>query len=238
MKKIDFEFIRNQALFRDLDDDKVNTIIGDAIPTEYPRGKVLFHQGDPADHFYIILTGWVKIFRISADGHEAVIGVFSEGETVADAAIFLGRRFPASGEVVEDATILRISGVRLRNCIYEDPSIALSMLASMSLHMKSLIDQVAQMKLYHGPQRVASFLLRLCPIPSGPAVVSLPYEKTLIASRLGMQPESLSRALNKLRNLGVTVNHGHVVVNDVAELARFAHEDPPKKRVHEEKTAQ
>ncbi|HHK74035.1 MAG TPA: Crp/Fnr family transcriptional regulator [Rhizobiales bacterium] len=226
MKKKHFELLKKLPLFVGLEEERIREIIGTAQPCEFPRGKIIFQQGDPADWFYVILQGWVKVFRVSEEGNEAVLGVFSRGDTVADAAMFIGKRYPASAQIVAEAILLRIDGVRLRQSIHDDPEIAFSLLASMSHHMKNLTDQVAQMKLYHGPERVALFLLRLCPLPEGPAVISLPYEKSLVAARLGMQPESLSRALSKLRDIGVTVNQGHVVVNDVAKLAKYANADP------------
>ncbi len=225
MKKDYFEILKKLPLFADLAEERVLDIIGPSQPVEFPRGKVIFQQGDAADWFYVVLQGWVKVFRVSEDGNEAVLGVFSKGDTIADAAMFLGKRYPASAQIVADTTMLRIDGARLRKCIHADPDIALCLLSSMSHHMKNLTDQVASMKLYHGPERVALFLLRLCPLPEGPAVISLPYEKSLVAARLGMQPESLSRALGKLRGIGVSVNQGHVVINDVAVLAKYANAD-------------
>ena len=77
------------------------------------------------------------------------------------------------------------------------------MLAAASLHLKSLVEQIETIKLLSGPQRIAQFLLRLCSRQAtGATTVELPYEKALIANRLGMKPESLSRSLTRLRPIG------------------------------------
>ena len=135
--------------------------------------------------------------------------------------MFLGGRYPVNAEVVTAARLLRIDGEMLRRRIREQPDLALSMLASASYHLKALVEQIEQIKLMSASQRIADFLVRLCPVREGGCTIELPYEKTLIANRLGMKPESLSRAISKLRPLGVSVDREHVSIVDVNLLVRF-----------------
>jgi CRP-like cAMP-binding protein len=197
------------------------SLIGAQTVRSHEKGSVLFEQGQPAGAFYVVLDGWVKLFRITPEGNEAVVGVFRRGETFAEAAIFLGGRYPVGAQVVTASRLLRIDGEVLRNRIREQPDLALSMLASASYHLKALVEQIEQIKLLTAPQRIADFLIRLCPVREGSCAIELPYEKTLIASRLGMKPESLSRALAKLRPLGVSVDRESVAITDVQLLVRF-----------------
>ena len=95
------------------------------------------------------------------------------------------------------------------------------MLASASHHLKFLVEQIEQIKLMTAPQRLADFLLRLCPTDAGSCRILLPYEKTLIANRLGMKPESLSRAFAKLRGQGVTVDREEVTIGDPRALKDY-----------------
>jgi CRP-like cAMP-binding protein len=147
--------------------------------------------------------------------------VFRRGETFAEAAMFLGARYPVSAEVVMPSRLLRVDGEMLRKRIREQPDLALSMLASTSHHLKALVEQIEQIKVLSAPQRVADFLVRLCQVREGACTIDLPYEKNLIASRLGMKPESLSRALAKLRPLGVSVDRDRVSMVDVGLLVSF-----------------
>ncbi|WP_374546782.1 helix-turn-helix domain-containing protein, partial [Rhodoblastus sp.] len=91
-----------------------------------------------------------------------------------------------------------------------------------SLHLKRLVKQIEQLKAQSAPQRIADFLLDQVTAESGPAAIALPYEKALIANRLGMQPESFSRALARLRDLGVTVERDNVHIKDLAKLIAFS----------------
>lgn len=221
MDSLDWQIIRSTPLFGALPQDVAQSLIGTQTVREYEKGALLFQQGEPANSFYVVIDGWVKLYRITPDGSEAVVGVFRRGETFAEAAMFLGGRYPVSAEVVTASRLLRIDGDLLRRRIREQPDLALSMLASASYHLKALVEQIEQIKLLSAPQRIADFLIRLCHVREGGCTIELPYEKTLIASRLGMKPESLSRAIGKLRPLGVTVDRERVSIVDVDLLVRF-----------------
>lgn len=218
----DWEIVRSTPLFGAMGDDAVSEIVGDIGARAYDKGQLLFQQGEKASAFYVILDGWVKIFRLTPDGEEAVVGVFSRGECFAEAAMFLDGTYPASAEVVSPARLLKIQGAALRRKIHNDPDLALCMLASASRHLKLLVEQIEEIKNRSGPRRIAEFLVRLCPGRGGGCVVELPYEKTLIANRLGMKPESFSRALAKLKPLGVTVDRNSVAISSIDRLYAYA----------------
>jgi CRP-like cAMP-binding protein len=105
------------------------------------------------------------------------------------------------------------------------PELCTAVLASTFRHLHSLIGQVEQLKARTGAQRVAEFLLELCPVDEGACAVTLPYDKILIAGRLGMKPESLSRAFARLRESGVMVRQNHAAIADVEKLRDYVEED-------------
>lgn len=226
MDSRDWQIVRTTPLFGTMPQDVALSLIGNRSVRLYERGVTLFQQGEPAMSFFVVLDGWVKLFRTTPDGSEAVVGVFRRAETFAEAAIFLGGRYPVTAEVVTSARLLAVDGEILRRRIREQPDIALSMLASSSHHLKSLVEQIEQIKLLTAPQRIADFLVHLAPVREGSCTIELPFEKILIASRLGMKPESLSRALAKLRPFGVTVEREIVSIADVEGLARFVEARP------------
>jgi CRP-like cAMP-binding protein len=127
-----------------------------------------------------------------------------------------------SGETVTDARLLAVPTHGIVEVTRSNPQIGLAMLASTSLHLKGLVDQIEELKAHTGPQRLANFLIGLAPVAEGPCTIALPYEKLLIAGRLGMKPESLSRSFQRLRAVGVRIEQGTVVVNDMSRLAEFA----------------
>jgi CRP-like cAMP-binding protein len=228
MDAADWDIVKSTPLFGAMATQTALALVGTSTPRRYEKGTPLFFQGEPATAFFIILDGWVKIYRTTPDGLEVVLHVFKSGETFAEAAIFLGGRYPASAETVAPARLLKVDGAAFRARIEERPALAMSMLASASYQLKFLVEQIEQIKVRSAPQRIAEFVVRLTPTRKGPVTIELPFEKGLLANRLGMKPESFSRALAQLRSRGVTVERGTVKIADMSRLLTFveyAHED-------------
>ncbi|PVB62365.1 Crp/Fnr family transcriptional regulator [Labrenzia sp. 011] len=192
----------------------------------YDRGKTLFLQGETAQAIHIVMDGWVKLYRISPNGGEAIVNVFTRGESFGEAVAFRGLAYPVSAEAVTSCEVMRIPSIALLEAMRKDPEIAVSMIASTFAHLHSLVSQLEQLKAQTGPQRVAEFLLELCDQEKGQCEVTLPYDKFLIAGRLGMKPESLSRSFARLKSAGVRVNRNHAEIDDIERLRTFSEEDP------------
>lgn len=221
----DFDLLGRIPLFAGLRRERVEALLRDAWAQHFPRNTVLFLEGEPAPRFYIVTEGWVKLLRQSADGQESVVAVFTRGESFAEAAILEAGVYPVSAVVATKARLIVVPAGSFLAQLREDSDVALNMLASMSRHLRHLVIQLQQRTLESSTQRVADFLLRLCPVRAGPAVVHLPVDKALIAARLGMQPETLSRTLAKFRDFGVATKGDEIAISDAAVLRELR--EPP-----------
>lgn len=222
LETADVAAVRSAPIFAGLPGPAFEALLAGAMVKQVNRGELLFVQGDPVSFFYVVLDGWVKVYRLTPSGGEAVVAVFTRGQSFAEAAAFVGGRFPASGEAVTDGRLLRIQSGHLLRLIRENPDVGLAMLASTSMHLHMLVQQIEQLKAHTGAQRVAEFLSSLCKEHAGVSRISLPYDKALIAGRLGMQPESLSRAFARLKQIGVHVDQNTAMIDDVGRLRRYA----------------
>lgn len=209
-------------LLRGLDEAARRDVTGDGAVKLYRRGATLFIQGDPAEAVFVILDGWIKLFRTTQEGAESVIAVFSRGESFAEAAIFDRSVYPVSAMAIEDSRLLLLPARPFIAKLERNSAYALAMLASMSSRLRRLVRQIEQLTVRSSTERLADFLLSLCDGASGSAMIRLPLEKALIAGRLGMQPETFSRALSKLRQHGVQCRGNEVTIKDIDALARFA----------------
>jgi len=218
----DWEVVMRTPLFKAMGPAITRAMIGDRAPRTYARGESIFGEGEPADGFFCMIEGWAKLYRLREDGEEIVVSIFSAVETFAEVAMFLGGHYPVSCEAASPARILKIDAAKLREAVLDQPQLAFDMLAAAAMRLRQLVDEIEQLKAKSAPQRIASFFLKQTVSTSGPARIALPYEKALIASRLGMKPESFSRALGKLAELGVVVERESVSIGDVARLAAFA----------------
>jgi len=228
----DLEIVRRINVFRGLNPLMIEHLIAPATVMSLGERETVFYQGDPATAFFIVVEGWVKLFRLTVSGEEAVIYVFAKGDSFAEAVAFTGHPYPATAEAVSPARIVRIPANHVVKCIRGMPDIALAMIASTSIHLHHLVQQVEQLKAQTGVQRVAEFLTSLCPVNEGSHTIALPYDKVLIAGRLGLKPETLSRAFAKLRPAGVEVRASHVIVHDVLKLREIATGDRGSNRDH------
>lgn len=225
----DMARVREVPLFRHMDADVVAAVLSGAVPKRWDRGTTVLVQGEPADAFYVILEGWVKLYRLLPDGSEAVVAVMTAGESFAEAVLFMGGRFPVAADTVTEARLLRIEGSTLRAAMRADGRVAVALLASIAHHTETLSEQVELIKALAAPQRVADFLVgnarrTLGPEVRGRVALKLPYDKALIARRLGMTPESFSRALATLRDHGVKVARESVEIADLGRLESWSRE--------------
>jgi len=221
----DLQVVTRIAVFRGLRSETVEHIIAPATATMLRPHDWLTRQEDPATAFFIVIDGWLKLYRSAPSGEETVINMLRKGDSYAEAVALTGNRYLASAEAVTDARVARIPADHLVRCIRQHPEIALAMIASTSQRLDNLIQQIEQLKAQSGLQRVAEFISSMCAVQHGSCVIVLPYDKVIIASRLGLTPEYLSRAFARLRTLGVVVNASRVMVQDVARLRQLAGED-------------
>ncbi|HEB79031.1 MAG TPA: Crp/Fnr family transcriptional regulator, partial [Rhodospirillales bacterium] len=186
----DMEIIRRTPLFGGLSDAVLQRLLKDARVISEKRGKLLFMRGDVAERFFLLLEGWLKLFRDTPEGEQTVLAVFKPGDTVAEAAMFMERAYPASAEVVDDARLLVFPAQPFLTALREDSEVALKMLGALSKRLRGMVFHIEQLHARSTPQRLGGFLLTLSESVEGASVVRLPYDKSLVAARLGMKPES------------------------------------------------
>lgn len=217
------QYLKKTALFNGLDDEVVHYFSENSRQKTYEKGADLFSMSDTAEAFYFILEGWVKLYRMTREGEEAIINVFAPGETFAEAAVFGPQRvYPVNAQAVEKTVVLEIPRKLFVDKIKEDSDFALRILGAISARQRYLIQQIEQVTVKSAPQRIGSFLLRLCPPGKNMNIeVSLPYDKSLIARRLNIQPETFSRALAKLKPYGVSIQGRQVIIEDTERLVEF-----------------
>lgn len=213
------------VLFSSLPKDIRANLIGQGVIKRHPRGASLFLQGEPARHVFVVLDGWVKLFRIAQSGSEAVVGVFTRGQSFAEAVAFRDDVYPVNAEAVTDCRLLQLRGGAVLELMETRPELARALISATFLHLQELVQQVEQLKAQTGAQRVAEFLLQLCHSDTGSCTVTLPYDKGLIAGRLGIKPESLSRAFTRLRVAGVRIDQNHAIIEDIERLRDFMEQD-------------
>ncbi|EIE51567.1 Crp/Fnr family transcriptional regulator [Citreicella sp. 357] len=222
----DREIAEGSLLLSSLRRPVLDGLLGSARVRNVQRNGTIFLQGEQATAIFIVLEGWVKLYRIAPSGAEAVVGVFTRGRSFGEAVAFRNDTYPVSSQAVTDCRVLRIEAAQFLRLIEDTPGMATAILAATFTHLHALVAQVEGLKARTGAQRVAEFLLELTDCAEGACEVTLPYDKALIAGRLGMKPESLSRAFSKLRDHGVTIKQNRAAIRDVGILRDYVEDDP------------
>jgi CRP-like cAMP-binding protein len=218
----DWSMVRACELFRGMPDQVVRDLLSGRAPAPLHKGQILFHQGDPALAFFVVLEGWMRIYRTDAGGVETIIHVAKAGETFAEAAMFMESVYPVNAEALTPVRLQRIDGRAVQERMSADPSFAFAMLGAMSLRLRRLVNEIEQLKRRSATELVADFLLQLCTTSDDETLtVVLPFEKAMIAARLGIKPESFSRALARLKSVGVEVSGPSVALASRLALARI-----------------
>lgn len=182
---------------------------------------VVLRQGDPASVVIFVVDGFVRLLRIAASGDETVIKVAGRGDCVGAPAFGPNDIHSVSAEAVGRVTLLKIPTNRFARILREAPDLAEAALSLTKLAIDALIAEIELLKAYGADQRLAKFILSLCPAGAESCGVTLPFDKRLIASLLGVTQETLSRSFARMREVGVRTDARVVFIEDIERLQAY-----------------
>ncbi|MCI5179322.1 MAG: Crp/Fnr family transcriptional regulator [Candidatus Electrothrix sp. AW3_4] len=197
------QLLNQSILFKGLSPALLEQIADLASIKKFQRGESIFFEGDEATGFYMVGQGRVKIYKMSLDGKEQILHIFGLGEPFGEVPVFHGRPFPANAISIEASTMLFFPRQRFIELINSTPSLALSMLAVLSMRLRRFAAQVESLSLKEVPARLAAHLIYLTEEQNNTSMVRLDIPKGQLASLLGTSPETLSRIFTKMSNEGL-----------------------------------
>jgi CRP-like cAMP-binding protein len=201
------DFIRQLPIFDGLTEEEKDEFLSQGRPKTSPRGSYLFTQGESVKSFYILQEGVVRLFRTTPGGDEITSDILIKGDTICERKVFrYNTLHPDYALCVEDAVVLEFPATSLRDFARQNPTFSLNMLSLLS--RQSLLKDIESehQSTMSTSQIVACFLHWMCSTHNfDPKHFQLPYNKSLIASRLGMKQETFSRTLPKLRENGIDI---------------------------------
>jgi len=195
--------ISNSPLFRGLPQKQLVEIARIIVDRRYEHGEVIFSEGDDANGFFVLLSGRLKIFKLSPEGKEQILHFVEPGDPFAEVAMFAGSHYPAHAEALKESRAIFFPRAAFEKLITRDPDLAMNMLAILSQRLKYFSRLVEDLSLKEGPQRLAAYLLYLAGTGNSNLTVDLSISKGQLASLLGTIPETLSRILNKMASQGI-----------------------------------
>ena len=176
----------------------------------FGRGEVIFSEGDEGTGFYVIISGQVKIFKLSPSGQEQILHMFGPGDMFAEVAVFAGARFPAHAQAISKSRVFFFPRQAFKELIHKNPSLAMNMMATLSMRLKKFAHMIETLSLKEVPSRLATHLLLLYEQQQDDTI-RLNMTKSHLASMLGTIPETMSRILKKMQKQGLIETSGQTI---------------------------
>ncbi|MDI6733151.1 MAG: Crp/Fnr family transcriptional regulator [Planctomycetota bacterium] len=224
----DYEKILKQVpLFSGLNPLDLERVSRLVIRRKVSKGQIIITEGQELDGFYIVISGLIKIYKLSSEGKEQILHLVKRGDTFAEVTAFVGKDSPANALAMTDSEVFFLFGNDLLRLVKDNPQISLNMLASMSQYLRRLVTLIEEISLKDVPTRLSKYLLDLAVSSgvTGKAIVEvqLPTTKKELASRLGTISETLSRALNKFKSKKVIrVSGNRITILNKARLEEIS----------------
>lgn len=216
-------FLKQIFLFGSFSDKEIELLEVSATIRNFDKGGQIFSEGSEATAFFVVMSGRVKIYKLSPDGKEYTLHIHGPGDPVAEAAIFDEMVYPASCMALEESTLIRISRDRFLELIRRRPELALKMMSGYSKRLRQFVAKIEELSLKDIKARLAAYLLEHSSAEEGLTVCHLTYSKKELASLLGTIPETLSRALAFMKQKGLIREEDNaIVIPDPGRLRVFA----------------
>lgn len=184
------------------------------------KGRILFCEGDPATAFYVVVTGRMRVYKMSSTGREQTLINVGPGVSMAEAALFDDGKYPAYSVALEDSELIKIDRKGFFELIADKPQIALNMIALLSERLRRFTTKIEQLSLMGVVPRLAEYIARNA---EGNDEFALDISKGDLASLLGTVPETLSRAFAKLKSGGYIHETGNAIhINNFDGLRELA----------------
>ena len=209
------------ALMAGLDHNEAEALRACATVRLCDPHDVLIEEADKAAYFYCVLSGYVRLYRRNGDGRQADIRICEPGDSFAECLIHADETYHYGAQAMDHAVLACFDIAKVRLLLEERPRIGRAITRSLSLHLISMMECLASDRMQTAPQRVAHYLLTHCAENGAAASLRLPFPKNLLARKLGLAPEALSRAFSALKTKGVTVRGRTIAISDVNLLRRI-----------------
>ncbi len=215
--------LRSKRLFVDLSDDSFNKIVNQSLVLSLSANKQLFEQGQAVTDFFLLSTGQLKLTRLSSEGDEKVIEIINSGNSFAEAAVF-GKfsGYPVNCFAIRDSVIFKINAAAYVKELSSSMDSCFSVMFTLSSRTHNLLGEIDRLTLHNATHRLGVYLLTNVKAEQGSAEIDLSAPKHVIASRLSIKPETLSRTFKRLVEHGyIGMEEKHIIINDVKVFRDF-----------------
>jgi CRP-like cAMP-binding protein len=196
----DFESLRRHYLFAGLEPAEFDALLKRVSFIRVDKGEVLFHRGDRAEFFYFVDSGQLELNIIAPTGQKKVLEVVGPDRTFAEAVAFIREhKYPVTCEALNDSVLCQIPNDAYVDLIYGNPDACMRLLSDISRHLHARVREIERLTVQNARDRLVSYLLEhVVETNDDEATIRVELPRHVIASRLSITPETLSRLLRGL----------------------------------------
>jgi CRP/FNR family cyclic AMP-dependent transcriptional regulator len=210
--------LAGHSFFRGLDDRQIEEITRLATVVKLDRGQVLALESEPGSAVYMIISGRLRAFKMSAQGREQVVSALEPGQAFYLVPVLDGGPLPTTTQALTRATVLRISRQDFLALMERFPSVALHVAIDLARRLRQITDLVEDLALRTVPQRLARLLVETARAPTGHRLT-----QREMAARLGTVREVIARTLSQFEERGwIRLQRGVIEIIDVQALETLA----------------
>lgn len=220
----DRHLLLQSPLFAEFTEGELSMALKSFKKTDYKRNDLVFAAGDTEDYIYIVAEGWVRVFSVNSEGEQVVHYLLSTGDSYGEASIMQGNRHFCSAQIAgKTASVLSVPADDVRGWIKDKPQLSMKIIYTLSSMLNQARFGATISSQLTAAQKLAAYIYKLCLSRGGAQLVRFPYNKYLVAERLGMKSETFSRAMRRLEDdLDISFSGREVTINDIAALQDYA----------------
>ncbi|MEF9898781.1 MAG: Crp/Fnr family transcriptional regulator [Pseudomonas sp.] len=224
LHRVHHQILRSHHLFEPLNDEQLDDLMASSQLLSVDKGEPLFRQGEPAEGFYFVIAGAVKIYRLTPDGQEKVFEVIGPRQTFAEAMMLMDTpNYVASAEAIAPSQLYRLANSTYLRLLQSNSRLTFALLGKLCVRLHQRVNEIETLSLKNATHRVVRYLLtQMMQVQPVETQFELPMAKQLIAGHLSIQPETFSRIIRRLIDEKVITQEGrHIVILDRSRLEQF-----------------
>jgi CRP/FNR family transcriptional regulator len=217
------EYIKKVPFFEGLAEQDLVIVAGVMISRSYPKGSVLFLEGDQGEALFVIRQGRIKISKSTADGREQILHMLRDGDIFAEVILFDQGPYPATAEAVEDSSCWILRSADMEKLLQQHPLLGVKLLRVMSRRLRQAQVLIRDLALHDVYGRMAGLILRFIRregkrTPDG-VILDLELTRQDMASMIGTSRETVARILSRFQKDGIiTLDKQRIIVLDEEKL--------------------
>ncbi|MHB2020863.1 MAG: Crp/Fnr family transcriptional regulator [Candidatus Xenobia bacterium] len=214
-------FLRNIHMFDGLAEEELKNIQSIAYIREYRKGEVLFHEGDPGDTLYVVITGAIKVYRVTEEGWEKTVHLMGEGDFLGEMSLLDGQSRSATAEALDQTTCIIIGRQDFTNLLDKNPRLCRSILDDMCRRLRATTGELVDVSFKDARFRLVKALVQLAERygqSAGGTTVQIRLRLTHqdLANMISSKRETVTRILQEFQDANViSIDHRHIYILDL-----------------------